>query len=53
MQTLIGQIEKIIYENSGFFIAALKNGDKISAHYYESEVEHLLNAAVTLKGNWE
>lgn len=53
MQTLIGQIEKIIYENSGFFIAVLKNGDKISAHYYESEVEHLLNAAVTLKGNWE
>jgi len=53
MQTLIGQIDKIIFENSGFFIAALKNGDKISAHYYESDVEHLKDAAVTLKGAWE
>jgi len=53
MQTLIGQIDKIIYENSGFFIAALKSGEKISAHYYESEVENLLNAAITLKGEWE
>jgi len=53
MQTLIGQIERIIYENNGFFIAALKSGEKISAHYYESDVEHLKDAAVTLKGVWE
>lgn len=53
MQTLIGQIDKIIYENNGFFIAALKSGEKISAHYYESDVEHLNGAAVTLKGFWE
>lgn len=53
MQTLIGQIDKIIYENNGFFIAALKSGEKISAHYYESDVENLTNAAITLKGEWE
>jgi exodeoxyribonuclease V alpha subunit len=53
MQTLIGQIDRIIYQNNGFFIAALKSGDKISAHYYESDVDHLVNAAVTLKGSWE
>ena len=53
MQTLIGQIDRIIYQNNGFFIAALKNGDKISAHYYESDVDHLKDAAITLKGLWE
>jgi exodeoxyribonuclease V alpha subunit len=53
MQTLIGQIDKIIYENNGFFIAALRSGEKISAHYYESDVAHLAGAAVTLKGSWE
>lgn len=53
MQTLIGQIDKIIYENGGFFIAALKSGEKISAHYHESDVEHLKDAAITLKGSWE
>lgn len=53
MQTLIGQIDRIIYQNNGFFIAALKSGDKISAHYYESDVDHLVNAAITLKGSWE
>lgn len=53
MQTLIGQIDKIIYENGGFFIALLRSGEKISAHYYESDVAHLVGAAVTLKGNWE
>jgi len=53
MQTLIGQIDRIIYQNNGFFIAVLKSGDKISAHYYESDVDHLANAAVTLKGSWE
>ncbi|MDP3464548.1 MAG: AAA family ATPase [Sulfuricurvum sp.] len=53
MQILIGQIDKIIYENGGFFIAALKSGEKISAHYHESDVENLKDAAVTLKGAWE
>ncbi len=53
MQTLIGQIDKIIYENNGFFIAVLRSGEKISAHYYESDVAHLVGAAVTLKGSWE
>ncbi|MBD3810541.1 MAG: AAA family ATPase, partial [Sulfuricurvum sp.] len=53
MQTLIGQIEKIIYENDGFFIALLKSGDKVSASYFESSVDHLVGATVTLKGTWE
>jgi len=53
LQTLIGQIDKIIYENSGFFIAALKSGEKISAHYHESDVENLKDAAITLQGVWE
>ncbi|MDD3769069.1 MAG: AAA family ATPase [Sulfuricurvum sp.] len=53
MQTLIGQIDKIIYENNGFFIARLRSGEKISAHYYESDVAHLEGAAITLKGAWE
>jgi exodeoxyribonuclease V alpha subunit len=53
MKTLIGQIDKIIYENNGFFIASLKSGEKISAHYHESDVENLLSAAITLKGDWE
>ncbi|MFA5216093.1 AAA family ATPase [Sulfuricurvum sp.] len=53
MQTLIGQIDKIIYENGEFFVAALKSGEKITAHYFESDIEHLLGAAVTLKGEWE
>lgn len=53
MQTLIGQIDKIIYENNGFLIALLKSGEKISAHYFESDPEHLSGAAVTLRGEWE
>jgi exodeoxyribonuclease V alpha subunit len=53
MQTLIGQIDKIIYENSGFFIASLKSGEKISAHYFESDVQNLQDAAITLKGSWD
>lgn len=53
MQTLIGQIDRIIYQNNGFFIALLKSGDKISAHYYESDVDNLKDAAITLKGSWE
>ncbi len=52
-QTLIGQIDRIIYENEGFFIAALKSGEKISGTYFESDVSHIKGAAVTLKGLFE
>lgn len=52
-QTLIGQIDRIIYENEGFFIAALKSGEKISGTYFESEVSHIKGAAVTLKGHFD
>ncbi|WP_345993272.1 AAA family ATPase [Sulfurimonas sp. HSL-1716] len=51
--TLIGQIETILFEDEGFFIARLKNGDKVSGTYFESEVSHLKGAAITLKGEWE
>lgn len=53
MQTLIGQIDRIIYENEGFMIALLRSGEKISGTYYESEVAHIKGAAVTLKGEYE
>ncbi len=52
MQTLIGQLDKIIYENDGFFIGVLKSGEKISGEYHESDVKHLKGAAVTLKGHY-
>ena len=53
MQTLIGQIDRIIFENDGFFIALLRSGEKISGSYYESDVAHIKGAAVTLKGAYE
>jgi exodeoxyribonuclease V alpha subunit len=53
MQTLIGQIDKIIFQSDGFFIAAFKSGEKISAHYHDSDIDNLVDAAVTLKGEWE
>jgi exodeoxyribonuclease V alpha subunit len=52
MQTLIGQIEHILFEDDGFFIAVLKSKEKISGTYYESDVKHLKGAAVTLKGEY-
>lgn len=52
MHTLIGQIEKILFEDDGFFVALLKQGEKISGTYYESDVSHLDQAAVTLKGDY-
>ncbi len=52
MQTLIGQVEKILFEDDGFFVALLKQGEKISGTYYESSVEHLNGAAVTLQGEY-
>ena len=51
--TLIGQIETILFEDEGFFIARLKSGEKVSGTYYESDVAHLKDAAITLKGEWE
>lgn len=53
MQILIGQVDKIIYQNDGFFIGVLKSREKFSAHYFASEIDHLQDAAVTLKGEWE
>ncbi len=53
MQTLIGQIDKILFEDDGFFIACLKGGEKVSGTYFESDVSHLKNSAVTLKGEWQ
>ena len=52
-QTLIGQIDKILFEDEGFFIAVLKSGEKISGTYYESAVSNLKGSAITLKGHWE
>ncbi len=52
MQTLIGQIEHILFEDDGFFIAVLKSKEKISGTYYESDVKHLKGAAITLKGEY-
>jgi exodeoxyribonuclease V alpha subunit len=52
-ETLIGQIDKILFEEEAFFIAVLKSGDKISGSYYESAVSHLKDSAVTIRGQWE
>ena len=52
-QTLIGQIEKILFEDEAFFIALLKTGEKISGSYYESDISHIKGSAITLKGHWE
>lgn len=52
-QTLIGQIDKILFEEEAFFIAVLKSGEKISGSYFESSVSHLKDSAVTLRGYWE
>ena len=52
-ETLIGQIERILFEDEGFFIAVLKSGEKISGTYYESDVKNLKGSAITLKGVWQ
>ncbi len=53
-ETLIGQIDRILYANDeGFIVALLKSGDKISGIYYESDPSHIKGSAVTLKGHWE
>ena len=52
-QTLIGQIDKILFEEDGFLIATLKSGEKIRGNYYESSIESIKGSAVTLTGEWE
>lgn len=52
MLTLIGQIDKILFEQDSFFIATLKGGEKISGNYYESDIQHIKGSAVTLRGEW-
>ena len=51
--TLIGQIDRILFEEEGFFIAVLKTKEKISGIYYESAVSNIKGSAVTLTGIWE
>jgi len=51
--TLIGQIDRILFEEEGFFIAVLKSGEKISGTYYESSVENIKGSAITLTGFWD
>ncbi|MDF1878275.1 AAA family ATPase [Sulfurimonas sp. SAG-AH-194-C20] len=51
--TLIGQIDRILFEDEGFIIAALKSGEKISGTYYESDIESIKGSAITLTGFWE
>ena len=50
--TLIGQIDRILFESEGFFIAVLKSGEKISGTYFESDVENIKGSAITLEGEW-
>ena len=52
-QTLIGQIDKVLFEEEGFFIAVLKSGEKVSGTYFESEVAHIKDSAITLSGVWD
>lgn len=51
--TLIGQIDRILFEDEGFIIAVLKSGEKISGTYYESDTESIKGSAITLSGFWE
>ena len=52
-ETLIGQIDKILFEEENFFIAVLKTKEKISGIYYESEISNIKGSTVTLNGFWE
>jgi len=52
-EVLIGQIDRILFEDEGFFIAVLKGGEKISGTYYESSVENIKGSAITLSGYWD
>jgi exodeoxyribonuclease V alpha subunit len=51
--TLIGQIERVLFEGEdGFFIAVLRSGEKISGVYYESDIKNIKGSAITLEGEW-
>ncbi|MCF6340596.1 MAG: ATP-dependent RecD-like DNA helicase [Sulfurimonas sp.] len=52
-ETLIGQIDKILFEDEAFFIAVLKSGEKVSGSYHESEIKHIKGSAITLSGYWD
>ena len=52
-QTIIGQIDRFLFEDEGFFIAVLKTGEKVSGSYHESEVKHIKGSAITLSGYWQ
>ena len=51
--TLIGQIDRILFEDEGFFIGVLKSGEKISGTYYESPIASIKDSAITLTGFWD
>ncbi len=51
--TLIGQIDKILFEEEGFFIGVLKTGEKISGTYFETQIVNIVGSAITLKGDWD
>ena len=51
--TLIGQIDRILFEEDGFFIAVLKTKEKISGIYLESDVKDIKGSAITLNGQWQ
>ena len=50
--TLIGQIDKILFEEDSFFIAVLKSGEKVSGTYFESDISTIKGSAITLAGEW-
>ena len=51
--TLIGQIDRILFEEESFFIAVLKSGEKVSGAYYESDIASIKGSAITLSGVWQ
>ena len=51
--TLIGQIDRILFESEDFFIAVLKTGEKISGSYVQTSISTLKGSAVTLNGYWD
>ena len=53
MQTLLGQVDRILFEKEGFVIGLLKNKEKFTAHHFELDANHLIGSAITLKGEWE
>ena len=53
-QVIIGQIDRILYQNeSQFFVAILDSGQKISGVYLDGDVDAIKGLAVTIEGEWE